>query len=478
VPISSQKDQYKSEPKRGRVNEHVINGAFLDYYRCPEKFATLVLNGRLSDDSGYFRFGPDTICYGRSSFGRGAVSSTGELFDVSADIRANGSAVQLPFNPSEVVANLRYERYASCPNGGGKELSAAPALRKTYYKLRPMLPLLVRKHFQRLCLRDWEQIPFPHWPVDLSVELLLENLLGLLLKFHGVDQIPFIWFWPHGFPSCVMMTHDVEGLRGREFCSTLMDLDESYGIKASFQLVPEGQYPVSGDFLNSIRDRGFEINVHDLNHDGFLFSDAKLFLQRAERINRYAREFGAVGFRSAVLYRNLDWLEALDCAYDMSVPSVGHLEGQRGGCCSIMPFFIGKILELPVTTTQDYSLFHILSQYSTELWERQIALITRKNGLVSFIIHPDYLREARAQDTYKAMLSYLARLRSEKKIWMALPGEVNQWWRQRSQMTLVHRGDRWEIEGPGKERARVAYANLEGGRVVYTLEVPSMAAAD
>lgn len=456
----------------------VINGAFLDHYRCPEKFATLSLSGRLSEENGYFRFGPTTICYGRSSCGRGARSSTGELFDVSAKIRANGSALQLPFNPSEVVANLRYERYASSPNSGGKELSATPVLRKAYYKLRPMLPLSVRKHFQRLCLRDWNQIPFPHWPVDLSVDLLFENLLRLLLKFHGVDQIPFIWFWPNGFPSCAIMTHDVEGLSGWEFCSALMDLDESYGIKTSFQLVPEGQYPVSSDFLDSIRDRGFEINVHDLNHDGLLFSDGKLFLQRAERINRYAREFGAAGFRSAVLYRNLDWLDALDFDYDMSVPSVGHLEGQRGGCCSIMPFFIGKILELPLTTTQDYSLFHILGQYSTELWERQIALITQKNGLVSFIIHPDYLLEARAQDTYKAMLSHLAELRSQEKIWMALPREVNQWWRQRSQMTLVHRGNQWEIEGPGKERARVAYANLEGNRVVYTLDVPSMAAAD
>lgn len=464
--------------QEGHVKGDVINHAFLDYYRCPETFATLALSGRLSEASGFFRLGPDTICYGRSSVGPGARSATAELFDVSQGIRANGSTLQLPFDPTEVVANLRYERYASSLNGGGKQLTTASALRKTYYKLRPMLSLSVRKHFQRLCLRDWEQIPFPRWPVDLSVELLFENLLGLLMKFHGVDQIPFIWFWPHGFPSCAIMTHDVEGLPGREYCSTLMDLDDAYGIKASFQFVPEGQYSVSESLLRSIRDRGFEINVHDLNHDGLLFSDRELFLQRVERINQYAAKFGALGFRSAVLYRNLDWLEALDFDYDMSVPGVGHLEGQRGGCCSVMPFFIGKILELPLTTTQDYSLFHILSQYSTELWERQIALITQKNGLISFIVHPDYLREARAQDTYKAMLSHLAELRSQEKIWMALPREVSQWWRQRSQMRLIRRGNTWDIEGPGKERARVAYANREGNRVVYTLEVPSMAAAE
>jgi hypothetical protein len=40
----------------------------------------------------------------------------------------------------------------------------------------------------------------------------------------------------------------------------------------------------------------------------------------------------------------------------MSVPNVGHLEVQRGGC-TVMPYFIGRIVELPVTTSQDYSVF-------------------------------------------------------------------------------------------------------------------------
>ena len=452
-----------------------MNGAFLDYYRCPESFATFGLSGELCNSNGFFHFGSDTICYGRTCVGYLAKSVADELYDVSDRVTADGPMLQLPFSPSEVVSNLRYERYVTALNGNGKQLTSAPVIRKAYYKMRPMLSLSVRKHFQRMCLSDWEQIPFPHWPVDLSVELMFEKLLALLLKVHGVDQIPFIWFWPNGFSSCAIMTHDVEALPGSEFCSTLMDLDETYGIKASFQLVPEGQYPVSADFLSSIRDRGFEINVHDLNHDGLLFSNREVFLQRAERINRYAREYHAAGFRSAVLYRNPEWLESLDFSYDMSIPNIGHLEGQRGGCCSVMPFFVGNILELPLTTTQDYSLFHILKQHSIDLWVRQITLILEKHGLASFILHPDYLREPLAQKTYKALLTYLGELRSEGKIWMALPQEVNQWWRQRSQMKLVRRGNGWEIEGAGKDRARIAYASLEGNTVTYQLEPACLA---
>ena len=450
-----------------------MNSAFLDHYRCPETFATFTLSGELSEDSGYFRFGPDAICFGRSSSGFRAGHATDELYDALTDVALDGAMLQLPFSPSEIVANLRYERYASASNRNGKTLHGDSALRKVYYLVRPLLTVSVRKHLQRLHLRDWNEIPFPGWPVDPTVERILEMLLILLLKAHAVDKIPFVWFWPNGFPSCAIMTHDVEALPGRDFCSHLMDLDDAHGIKSSFQIVPEGRYPVSKGFLNTIQSRGFEIDIHDLNHDGHLFSDRERYLRRAERINRYSREYGAAGFRSAALYRNLDWFEALDFSYDMSVPCVGHLEAQRGGCCSVMPFFIGKILELPVTTTQDYSLFHILNHYSIDLWKRQLALIMEKHGLASFIVHPDYILEHRARDTYKALLSYLSQLRSEGKIWIALPREVDHWWRERSQMRLSRRGNKWEIEGPGKERARVAYASLEEDCVVYHLEANS-----
>jgi len=50
-------------------------------------------------------------------------------------------------------------------------------------------------------------------------------------------------------------------------------------------------------------------------------------------------------------------------------------------------FLIGKILELPLTTIQDYSRFNILDDYSIRLWKEQV-LIRQTFGLVSFIIHP------------------------------------------------------------------------------------------
>src|SRR2546428_13773924 len=105
----------------------------------------------------------------------------------------------------------------------------------------------------------------------------------------------------------------------------------------------------------------------------------------------------------------------------MSLPSVAHLDPQRGGCCSLMPFFIGKILELPVTAIQDYSLFHILNDYSVDLWKQQTDSIAEKHALISFIIHPAYIPERRARSTYNPLLEHLARRRAERRTSIALP---------------------------------------------------------
>ena len=94
-----------------------------------------------------------------------------------------------------------------------------------------------------------------------------------------------------------------------------------------------------------------------------------------------AAAFGSRGFRSGAMYRRQDWLSALDISYDMSVPNVAHLEPQAGGCCTVMPFFMGHVLELPLTAAQDYTVFHVLDDYSTRLWQEQIdRVLARDTG--------------------------------------------------------------------------------------------------
>ena len=55
-------------------------------------------------------------------------------------------------------------------------------------------------------------------------------------------------------------------------------------------------------------------------------------------------------------------------------------------------------------------------------------------------------------------------------MWIPLPRELNDWWRNRNEMRLVKEGSAWQIEGPEKHRARIAYASLDGDRVIYNFD--------
>jgi hypothetical protein len=442
-----------------------MNERFLEYFRCPEQFASFTLIEPLSDNCGYFRFGEDATCHGRYRHSKPQPAPATELSDALSEIKFVNGSVALTFDPAEVASNLQRELYVDNWRTGALSMVA-----NFYYFLRPVLSVRVRRHLQRLHLRKWAEISFPQWPIDCSVDNLHEQLLLLSLKASKEERIPFIWFWPEGAPSCAVMTHDVETRGGSDFCPALMDIDDSFGIKASFQVIPEDRYLVRPEFLNLIRSRGFEIAVHDLNHDGHLFKNREQFLARAKQINEYGREFRADGFRAAVLYRKQIWFDALKFSYDMSVPNAAHLDPQRGGCCTVMPYFLGNLLEIPVTAIQDYSLFNILNDYSTEVWRRQTSIIMKKHGCMNFIVHPDYIMYPREQEVYRELLTHLCHLRAEKNLWITTPGEVNRWWRQRAAMNLVHDGQNWRIEGPGSERARIAYATEDSGRLAIDVE--------
>src|SRR5579863_10715728 len=317
-------------------NKNSTANCLAEYFRVPASVVRIAQHGELSGN-GFFRFGTET-CYGRCAGLSPAAALSGALTDAMPGTTSQNGTVSLPFDLAQVIDNLRNERYL-------RRSILTSATASAYYLVRPLLPVPVRKHLQKMLLMNWDKLLFPHWPVDFTVDKLFERSLLMTLRSQGLDRIPFIWFWPDGASGCVIMTHDVETVEGRDFCSSLMDIDDRFGIKASFQVVPERRYDVPKSYLDDIRNRGFEVNVPDLNHDGRLFRDRDVFLTRVTKINAYGRQWGARGFRAAVLYRRQEWFDALEFAYDMSVPNVAHLDPQHGGCCTVMPYFVGDILE-------------------------------------------------------------------------------------------------------------------------------------
>lgn len=422
------------------------------------------MDGTVSGEPGYFKFNEKTL-FGRSSAGQSGKSADSAVPDAKAHTFPENQ-VHVPFDVDEVVDSLRFERYVG---SASQNHPANSLVGRAYYFVRPLLPVKLRRHLQQARLNNWRDLKFPQWPVDRTVDHTMNDLLLLSRRAHEIDKVPFIWFWPEGANSAAVMTHDVETDLGRDSSSVVMDIDDSFGIKASFEVVPEKRYQVPSSYIDSIWNRGFEAVVHDLNHDGHLFRDRETFQERAAKINAYGKRFRAEGFRAAVLYRNQEWYDALDFSYDSSVPNVAHLDPQRGGCCTVMPYFVGNVVELPVTMIQDYSLFYILNDYSIDLWKQQTELILESHGLINVIIHPDYSVLPRERAVFEALLAHLAMLREERGVWTALPKDVARWWRQRSEMKIVEDENGLRIEGEGRDRARIAHAFEKDGRLQYEL---------
>lgn len=438
-----------------------MNDEFLRYFRCPPVCARFTRLAENPAAKGFFRFGPDAIAYG--AFDQANADVGVALADADELVEVGEDHCSLPFDPEEVITNLRRERYVTRQSPP----LVKQIVRQLYYLLRPAFPVAFRRHLQRLWLNGWQQIPFPKWPVDASVDHIFERMMLHALEAHSGEEIPFIWFWPDARSSCAVMTHDVETAFGLDFIDELMNVNDGYGIKSSFQLIPAARYTVTKEILKSIKSRGFEANVHDLRHNGHLFDDYVSFKANAAKINYFARLFESAGFRSGALYRNQEWYDAFQFDYDMSVPNVGHLDPQHGGCCTVMPYFVGNVVELPVTMTQDYTLFNVFHQYDLDLWQEQLSIVRKRNGMASFIVHPDYIQTPKTLDVYKQLLACLDEMRNDDCLWIALPGEVNRWWRKRDKMSLVWTNNQWQIEGEGAERARVAYARIDRNTVTY-----------
>ncbi|MGH9679878.1 MAG: hypothetical protein ACRD4Y_07990, partial [Candidatus Acidiferrales bacterium] len=312
-----------------------LSKTFADYFRCSNDWADFQAVGNGHSPAGFFRFGDAAICYGRVGTGFYSPEPDAELYDASADARIENGTCTIAFDPDTVVENLRRERYVPEALAAGRGPASGGLVRKAYYAVRPLLPVAVRKHLQRASLKGWDKKPFPAWPVDRSVDSVFEQLMALAIRKQNAERVPFIWFWPEGKTGCAIMTHDVEQRAGLNFCPALMDLNDSHGIKSSFQVIPDGRYRATEAELDGIRNRGFEVNVHDWNHDGHLYDSREIFLERVAKINQVAEQYRAQGFRSGVLYRNTEWFGDLNFAYEMSIPNVGHLDPQPGGCCTV-----------------------------------------------------------------------------------------------------------------------------------------------
>ena len=289
----------------------------------------------------------------------------------------------------------------------------------------------------------------------------------------GSERPPANWpGWFGGKQFAFVLTHDVEGKKGLDRCRQLMDLEIQNGFRSSFNFVPEGEYRVDQAFRDEMMERGFEIGVHDLHHDGSLFRNHSQFTEQAARINTYMKEWGAVGFRAGFMFHNLDWLLQLDIQYDLSTFDVDPFKPQPDGMGTIFPFWVPKdnsedegYMELPYTLVQDSTLLLLLREKTIATWKRKVDWVAENGGMVLVNVHPDYVRFHNGNASafefsashYDDLLTYV-REKYEGKYWHALPREVADYCSQFKPKRLINSATSPEFAtgANGKPRVRTA----------------------
>lgn len=327
--------------------------------------------------------------------------------------------------------------------------------KRLYYQVKPLLPrrfaILLRQRYRK----EQEKQFALGWPVEDRYVRFQYNCLAHVLRQRGLQEVPYLNFWPHGHRFALALTHDVEDEEGRAFVEEVADLEERLGFRSSFNFVPE-RYPIDPAFLASLRQRGFEIGVHGLKHDGKLFSSRQVFERRAIKINRHLRSWEAVGFRTPYMHRNAEWLQALNLEYDLSFFDTDPHEPMPGGTMSIWPFLLGAFVELPYTLTQDHTLMVILGESTPRLWLEKVNFIEQWRGMALVNTHPDYLRKPGNLAIYE---QFLCALKERENCWHALPRDVARWWRQRWQFQTEYRDGAWNLDNlPG---ATVSHFSME-----------------
>ncbi len=318
--------------------------------------------------------------------------------------------------------------------------------KRLYYQVKPMIPrhlgILLRQHY-----RQHQEMQFAlAWPIEDRYARFQFNCLTHVLGQRGLDSAHFVNFWPENHSFALVLTHDVETEQGFAFVEAIADLEERLGFRSVFNFVPE-RYPIDHGLLSTLRQRGFEIGVHGLKHDGKLFSSQQIFRQRAAKINRYLHAWEAVGFRAPYMHRNPQWLQMLNVEYDSSFFDTDPYEPMPGGTMSVWPFLLGSFVELPYTLVQDHTLMVVLNERTPRLWLDKVAFVEHWNGMALVNVHPDYLQKPERLAIYE---DFLQAMTERKNYWHALPRSVALWWRQRAQFQVQRCDEQWDLSGlPG-----------------------------
>ena len=373
---------------------------------------------------------------------------------VGAVWRKDDGSIVLPFDPGELIRNFWNERYLDYSRPAAISRLAGLA-RRGYYRARPLLPRNLQMSMRRSFSRVQSKSRFPRWPVETTLHDFYDVLFKLVAGI--ADQpIPFIGIWPRKWTWALVLTHDVEAQIGYDKLPELLRVEVEAGYRSSWNFVPQNRYVVDDQLVETLREQGFEVGVHGFNHDGRDLSSLATLRRRLPAIRAYAERWQAKGFRSPGTLRSAELMPLLGFDYDSSYTDTAPFEPQAGGCCTWLPYMIQDLVELPITLTQDHTLFDLLGHRDETVWIEKARFLRQRGGMALVLTHSDYVGTPHLLDSYRRLLAEFA---DDSTAWKALPRDVSDWWRRRANSSLQEIDGEWAVVGPAKREASVEFSS-------------------
>lgn len=259
-------------------------------------------------------------------------------------------------------------------------------------------------------LESMGQPEFPRWPIDPS-----GDALRWLLGDRGAA-------WPGGKGFAFVASHDVDSAGGMKLARKLLEVEARHGVPAVYSFVTS-TYKIDKAFLRDVQAAGGEIAWHsDLHDNRIAFEDEAGIRRRIASARGFLDEFDVKGFRSPSLCRTPLLLKVASetFTWDSSVPDTG----PGGGCATVHPWRIGKMLEVPLTIPMDADLVFrkVGPEKWADAWIEKTKFVKDVGGVAMLCTHPEK-HFSGSEPAWKAYDEFLKRVK-EMDPWVCVPREI------------------------------------------------------
>ena len=194
-------------------------------------------------------------------------------------------------------------------------------------------------------------------------------------------------------------------------------------------------YKLNHELLHQATNNGFEIGLHDYNHDGRLVMlNEKEIKNRISLSQDFIKEYSVEGIRSPGFLRSMKFYSVIKelFNYDMSIVDYSFLFPYPGdGCRTSQPLLFEDLILLPSSLIRDGEALALGLKPKEILntWITKYNWLKSKNSLIVLLTHPDKGFSGRKDmlEIYKIFLEYVT---NDDDCWASTAKEVTKYLKQ------------------------------------------------